>query len=228
MKTAIPFKHDPEMVLLDDGRKVSRTKAKAEGYQIDGLSSNAGSSAESWRLAIECLPEARERPSAVAALLKDANPETLSANAARALLRGLPIESDQTTTTKENMTTTTEDPKAARLAEISANMAIINGRKAPQHSMSDVDPARLRRLAEIEMSMSTLNTRRGYGGNASQPALKQLTENRLNELKASGQGNSPEAKNLRHALSTSETTAAPLSRVFAQLGADTSKLLPNI
>jgi|GEM_PF-3560898 len=213
------------------GLVTTERAAKAMGFAVSQVSaapptapSNDPKSA--WRSAIFTSPEARERPSATAELVSTQSPETLSADAARALLRGLPIESEDTT--KENMTTTTEDPKAARLAEISNNMAIINGRKAPQQSMSDVDPAKLKRLAEIEMSMSTFNTRRGYGGSASQPALKQLTENRINELAASGQGNSAEAKNLRHALSTNETTAAPLSRVLAQLGADTTKLLPTI
>ncbi len=204
MKIAIPLKHDPDTVLLDDGRKVSRVKATREGYLVDGPSGEANSklhAVASWRLAIECLPEARERPSAVAALLANRNPETLSVDAARSILRGLATELIDTT--EETMTTDT-DPRAARLAEIERSMRAFNKTrghacKTIRADANDIDPARLKRLAEI----------------------------RYSAMYTSGRGHTQEAKTLKHALDTHDTTGTPLSRVFAQLGFDASKLLPS-
>jgi hypothetical protein len=208
MKTAIPFKNDPGMCLLDDGRHVSAAKARSEGYQIGGTGerSESADSFVSWRLAIECLPEARERAAATAELIASRNPETLTVEQARAFLRGLPVETEPTETS-ETMTTN-DDPHAARRAEIAASMAAFNksrgyapkSQSRPQPvALSNIEPAKLKRLAEI----------------------------RLNALHMNGHGNSQEAKTLKLALDTHDIVGTPLARAFVQLGVDTSKLLPN-
>ncbi|ERF85893.1 MAG: hypothetical protein C207_01068 [Bradyrhizobium sp. DFCI-1] len=155
--------------------------------------------------AISQLSEAQQRPSAAAELLTSRSPDTLTVEQARAFLRGLPVETEHTDTTEEATTMTTDtDPRATRLAEIVRSMSAFNksrghAGKTIRTDANDIDPARLKRLAEI----------------------------RYSAMYASGRGHTQEAKTLKHALDTHDTTGTPLSRVFAQLGFDTSKLLPS-
>ncbi|MGY3618414.1 hypothetical protein [Bradyrhizobium sp. USDA 10063] len=211
IKTAIPLDGTPSIVLLDNGDRMKRDKAIAAGYKIvDAAAVQSAEAANvsvdaygSWRTAITCLPEARERQAAAAELIANRNHQNLTIDQARAFLRGLPVETEQSDTTEEN-TMNTNDPRAVRLAEISNSMAAYNRNngynvKAPQVSASDVEPGKLKRLAEI----------------------------RLGAMDASGRGTSQEARSLRLALNTHETVGTPLSRLFAQLGVDTSKFLSS-
>ena len=212
-QTAIPHKHDADMVLTSDLGNMSRAKALRLGYDIDGREATEHSAKAdafaSWRLSIECLPEARERASATAELLSGRNPDTLTTDQARAFLRGLPVETEETDTT-ETMTTTNEDPRAARLAEISGSMAAYN-----------------REMGRTPKTRTTPTTS-AKGATTSDPTkLKRLTEIRLNALSMSGQERTQEAKTLRLALETHNRVGTPLAQAFAQLGFDTSKLSPS-
>lgn len=208
---AISFKHDPDMFLLPDGRKVSRAKALREGYDIAGVAEAEikRDAHASWRLAIECLPEAQERPAALAELLSTHNQTTLDVTKARAFLRGLPVETEQNET--EDIMTTNHDPaRAARLAEISGSVASFNrdrGWREPQGvatrgatNVPSIEPEKLKRLAEI----------------------------RFNALQMNSQGHTQEAKKIKCALDAHATTGAPLSRLLAQLEVDTSKFVRNV
>ncbi|WP_407194295.1 hypothetical protein [Bradyrhizobium sp. STM 3566] len=160
----------------------------------------------SWRSAIFTSPEAKERPSATAELVTSRTPENLTVDQARAFLRGLPVETEHTDTTEETMTTN-DDPRAARLAEISNSMAAFNknmGYGASKTPMKATTPA-----------------------NVEPAKLKRLTEIRLAAMEASGRGRTQEAKTLRLALETHDRVGTPLSNVFAQLGIDAAKLLPK-
>lgn len=201
-KTAIPHKHDRDMVLTSDRGSMSRVKARQLGYHIsDDAGTSEGMSLASWQRTIESLPEARERRSAAAQLIEEQ--PLMSIGRVRAFLRGLPVETEQTNTTEETMTTN-DDPRAARLAEISDGIRAFNKdrgfavkpKTAP--SIASIEPAKLRRFAEI----------------------------RLAALNAKGT-NSAERTNLAYALQVHEQTGSPLTNVFAQLGVDTSKIIPN-
>jgi hypothetical protein len=186
--------------------------AKSMGFAVSKIAAAPRASTRpdpraAWRSAIMKLADANERPSATAELLTTQTPETLSVEAARAFLRGLPIE--QTETTEETMTTT-DDPRAARLAELSASVASFNRdrgwtqrqRTAPTAApaASNVEPEKLKRLAEI----------------------------RFAALQANGHGMTQEAKKLKCALDAHGATGAPLGRLLAQLEVDTSKFVRNI
>lgn len=178
------------------GFAVSQTPAKQRA--VSGSDQKA-----SWRSAILAAPEAKDRPSATVELVTSQTPETLTLDQARAFLRGLPVETEQTHTTEETMTTN-DDPRTARLAEIGRSMNAFNkmnghAGKVIRADVKDIEPAKLKRLTEI----------------------------RLSALSASGRGHHQEAKLLRLALSTHDSVGTPLSRVFAQLGVDTSKLIPS-
>ncbi|MFU0608744.1 hypothetical protein, partial [Klebsiella pneumoniae] len=132
--------------------------------------------------------------SATAQLLTSRSPENLTVEQARALLRGLPVETDHTETTEETTMTTDTDPRAARLAEIERSMSAFNksrghAGKTIRADANDIDPVRLKRLAEM----------------------------RYSAMYTSGRGHTQEAKTLKHALDTHDTTGTPLSRAFAQL-----------
>lgn len=200
------------------GYMVTTATAKQMGFAVSKIASPRVTTAppsrpdpqSTWRSAIMTSPEAKERPAATAELLTTRTPETLTVEQARAFLRGLPIEAEQTET--PDTMTTNDDPRAKRLAEIAAigpalNKAMGYTSERPQPAkasqpaaLSNVEPARLKRLAEI----------------------------RLNALQMNGHGLTQEAKALKLALDTHATTGFPLARALAQLSVDTSKLMPNV
>ncbi len=92
-KTAIPHKHDRDMVLTADRGSMSRVKARQLGYRISddaGTPEGASGTLASWQRTIESLREARVRPSAAAQLIEEQ--PLMSIDRVRAFLRGLPIE----------------------------------------------------------------------------------------------------------------------------------------
>lgn len=208
-RKALPHKHDRDMVLTHDRGSMSRVKARQLGYTVadDGLHDSEPSSQsltlyQSWRLAIELSPEASGRSSAANELVTSRNQDDLSVDAARAFLRGLPLEEQEH---DQPMTTELTDPRAARLAEIRGSVQAFNKDRGfapkakavtPAAPAVSADPTRLRRLTEIRLAALTSND--AY---------------------------SPEAKNLRYALLVHDQTGAPLATTFAQLGVDTSKFV---
>ncbi|MHC2521675.1 hypothetical protein [Bradyrhizobium diazoefficiens] len=201
-------------ILPPFGLTVTNQTARAMGFALSALplASAKPSRADpkaAWRSAIMKLAEANERSSATAELLTSQTPETLSVEAARAFLRGLPVETEQTET-EEIMTTNNDPARAARLAEISVSVASFNrdrGWREPQRvatkaatAAPNVEPEKLKRLAEI----------------------------RFNALQMNSQGHTQEAKKLKCALDAHATTGAPLSRLLAQLEVDTSKFVRNV
>lgn len=196
------------------GLTVTTEAAKSMGFALSGLSRASAKPSRTdpqtaWRSAIMKLADANERPSATAELLTTQTPESLSVEAARAFLRGLPIE--QTEPTEETMTMTNDDPaRVARMSEIAASAASFNrdrGWTKPQiataktaPAASSVEPEKLKRFAEIRFSALQMN----------------------------GQGHTQEAKKLKCALDSHATTGAPLSRLLAQLKVDTSKFVRNV
>lgn len=225
-KIATAHPHEPDAVILPRGTVVSRDTAKTAGFEISSHApSPSGGSISSWRAAIFASPEARDRPSAVAEIVTTQSPNTMTAEAARAFLRGLPLEEQEH---DQPMTTEANDPKEARLAEISRSMQAINkdrgyaSNKSHAAAHTLVDPARAERLAQIEQTVSVFNRGRGYQASSkAQPALKQLTQARLAQIGP----DCDEAKLLSYALEAHEQTGAPLSRCLAQLGVDTSKIV---
>ncbi|MGY4570793.1 hypothetical protein [Bradyrhizobium sp. USDA 3256] len=209
-KIAIPLDGTPSVVVLDNGERMTRPKAIAAGYRI--VDASAIKSAEAatvltdaisrWRLAIECLPEATARAAATAELLASRNPETLTVEQARAFLRGLPVETENTEQQTEDTMTT--DPRAERLAEIERSMNAFNRNnghagKDLRAKIADFDPARLRRLAEIK----------------------------LNAMEANKQGMTSDFKKLKLALDTHSRLGGDFSRVLAQAGVDAQSLAPR-
>lgn len=204
-KIALPHKFDADMVLTPDRGSMSKVKARKLGYKIssDSDSESNANTFETWRTRVSCLPEARERPAALAELI--ASQPFMTIETSRAYLRGLPVESkeEKTSVPPDN----TNDPRAARLAEISRNMQAINKERgyaskpqamAQPQAPRDIEPAKLRRLAEI----------------------------RLAAIDAGGKGG-VEARNLRYALSVLDATGAPPATVFHQLNIDTSKFISS-
>lgn len=201
-------------ILPPFGLAVPDQTARALGFAVSAIATAppakiAGSHPKrEWRSAILTLPEANERSAAAVELVTSRTPETLSIDRARAFLRGLPVET--TTTHQPEETSMTEtDPRGARRAEISQNVAAYNqgkgyaartaqsvARQAAQPAIAKhVEPAKLKRLAEI----------------------------RLSAMDHNGKGRTQEAKILRLALDTHASVGTPLDRVFAQLGVDTTK-----
>ena len=206
-RTAMPHPHEPDAAVLSRGQVVSLDTAKSAGFTVSTRPAEvAADPNRSWRSAIMGLPEARDRTSATVELLTTQSHLTLSVEAARAMLRGLPTEHEE-----EEQTTVTDntDPRAARLAEIQSGMAAFNkGRgyaRAPKAALrpaqerTDIEPAKLHRLSEI----------------------------RLTGLCANGRENSEEAKILRNALDTHHRVGTPLNRALAQHGFDAATLLPK-
>ncbi|SFO17794.1 hypothetical protein SAMN05216330_10297 [Bradyrhizobium sp. Ghvi] len=209
-KTALPLDDTPSVVLLGNGERMKRDRAEALGYTIVGETpkgsapNTALDAFNRWKSQVSCLPEAQERPAALAELLSTHNQTTLDVGKARAFLRGLPVE--EVETTEDNMTTK-DDPRAARRAEIAGSMQAFNHSRGwtkpqtvalkPTPAVSTVEPDKLKRLAEI----------------------------RFNALQMNGHGHTQEAKKLKCALDAHATTGAPLSRLLAQLEVDTSKVV---
>jgi hypothetical protein len=207
-KIAVPLEGTPSVVLLNNGERMTRKEALAKGWKIHGepdaiAPDNANAALKdqhkAWRTSVLALPEARDRESAAVEIVTTQTADTMTVASARAFLRGLPVETEET-----SMPTSDTDPRAARLAEIESGMKALN--KANGHaarvnttpsrpSLAGIDQAKLRRLAEI----------------------------RLNALESNvaSEASNGEAKKLRYALSV---TGMALSDVFAQLAVDTSKL----
>jgi hypothetical protein len=231
-KIAAEFAPDSNMVqILDTGVVMERAEAEALGYDVSAEIGPAERNANAprtptlnigpangpalvklgWRKEIMSSPEARGRDSAVAEILVKHSPETLSADNARAFLRGLPIEQSER---KETMTQNNVDPRAARQAEIAANMRAFNrengnGRAnvaAGNNSakLASVDPVKLKRLAEIRLNALESGQAQDLQGNAT---------------------SRNETTKLRYALQVHGQTGKPLAEVFAQLGVDTSKIV---
>jgi hypothetical protein len=199
--------------LADNGRLIERSEAIALGYTIAAGAAPAAPSLVAppvdgpalqrrvWRAAIFNSPEAKSRDDATAEILMRHSPETLSVQDARAFLRGLPLEISEPP--KAPTLTNTEDPRAARRAEIAASVASFNrdrgyATKASQPSLAAVDPTKLKRLAEIRLGALETAQANAAGG---------------------------EAKKLRYALQVHDQTGVPLANVFTQLGIDTSKIV---
>ncbi|MEK9282819.1 hypothetical protein MTR72_24845 [Bradyrhizobium sp. ISRA442] len=193
------------------GLTVQPGTAKALGFSVSKVTAASPRAVPSrpdpkasWRSSVYALTEAQERPAATAELLTSRTPLNLTLDQARAFLRGLPVEADHTDTTEETTMTTTDDPRSKRLAEISNSMSAFNranGYKAAKAkpSLSDIEPAKLKRLAEM----------------------------RLSALAAKGQAHYSEAKAIRWALDTHDKMGTPLTKAFAQSGFDVSTLLPS-
>lgn len=195
------------------GLTVTRDTARAMGFTVSAVAdaSRAATSRadpnRSWRTAIMTLPEANARPSAAAELLSTQSPATMTTEAARAFLCGLPPEQpDEETTTM----TTQNDPRAARLAEIDGSMRAFNrdrgyaGKPVAAPSLNSVEPTKLKRLAEIRLGALAMRVGKGETAVAN------------------------EHKKLAYAMSVHDQTGVPLATVFTQMGVDTSKMLANI
>jgi hypothetical protein len=216
IKTALPLDGTPSVVLLSNGERMKRERAEALGYTIIGSTRNTEGTTpntaldafNTWKSQVSHLPEAQERPAALAELLSTHNHTSLDVSKARAFLRGLPIE--QAETAEETMTIN-DDPRAARRAEIAGSARAFNhsrgyapqpqgaAARKPAVALSSIEPEKLKRLAEIRFSALQMN----------------------------GHGHTQEAKKLKCALDAHATTGAPLSRLLAQLEVDTSKLIPS-
>lgn len=195
-KKATKCPHDTNEVVLARGLVVNRETAEDAGFKLVDRPL-AADQRLSWRTDILSLPEANSRPSAAAELAASISP--VSADQARALLRGLPVETPQPKKAEQTTVTNQTDPRAARLAEIRANMGIFNGKRgalpsprAAASPIANVDATKLKRMAEIRL------------------------------LGLEQRGQRAEALNLRYALEVHEKTGAPLAGVFHQLGVDTS------
>jgi hypothetical protein len=214
-KIAVLLEDTPSVVVLNNGDRMKRSTAKAQGWKIygepDATAPDDGNAAtlkahKAWRSSVLALPEARERESAAVEIVTTHTADTMTVENARAFLRGLPTEQ-----TQEETTTMTTD--------------------------TDTNPARAARLAEINGTVNAFNTQRGYGtrtnaaptrfgaslADVDQTKLRRLSQIRLNALESgtAHEASAGETKKLRYALSV---TGMALSDVFAQLAVDTSKL----
>lgn len=213
-KLAVPLEGTPSVVLLDNGERMRRSTAKAQGWKIygepDATAPNNANAAlkdqhKAWRSSVLALPEARDRESAAVEIVTTQTADTMTVANARAFLRGLPTEQTQEET---SMPTDNANPeRAARLAEINGGMQAFNKQRgygartnvpasqSRSASLAGVDETKLRRLAEIRLN--ALESCTAHGASAG------------------------EAKKLRYALQVRDMA---LSDVFAQLAVDTSKL----
>lgn len=215
-KLAVPLEGMTSVVVLNNGERMKRTTAKAQGYKIVGEPDAVGPNNEttqrraahaSWRSAVLLLPEARDREAAAAEIVNNHTEHTMPVANARAFLRGLPTEQSQEETTMPTNVDANPE-RTERLAQIQSGMKAFNkGRgysqprvaAAPKGpSLSGIEPTKLKRLAEIR--------------------LNALESNSASEASAS------ETKKLRYALQVHAETGMPLLNVFSQLGVDTSKL----
>jgi hypothetical protein len=213
-KLAVPLDFQPSIVVLNNGERMTLKEAKAAGYKIFGEPDDpapvlrAGEenlrAHKTWRSTILGMPEARNRESAAVELVTTQNRETMSIEAARAFLRGLPTEQAEEPTATMTMN---PDPRATRLAEIEGSMKAFNtsrghaGKPRAAVSAASVDPVKLQRLADIRLAAITM---------------------RIGQGEASLQS---EHKKLSYAMSVHAQTGLPLATVFQQLGVDTSKML---
>jgi hypothetical protein len=100
-KIAVPLEGAPGVVVLNNGDRMKRSTAKAQGWKIYGEPDATASDNEttakltadrSWRGAVLALPEARDRGAAATEIVNTHTEHTMSVFSARAFLRGLPTE----------------------------------------------------------------------------------------------------------------------------------------
>lgn len=242
-KIAVPLSGNPSVVVLDNGERLPRGRALQAGYRIVDAATLARLDDETtranvlpaWRAHVSQLPEAQARPSAGAQLIEQQ--PLMSIDRVRAFLRGLPVETEETNTMEETMNTNHDPARAARLAELTVSVSSFNRDRGwtkpqavapkPTAAVSNAEPEKLKRLAEIEGSVTAFNRERHgtNGGAAARPALKQLAQNRLDNLTTAGKGRSEEAKSLRLALDAHNSTGAPLERTLMPLGISAAALI---
>ena len=216
-KLAMPDPAYPSIVTLADGTRMKRAAAKAQGYKIVGEpdatapgDSNAAvmKAHNDWRCSVLALPDARDREAAAAEIVNNHTEHTMPVANARAFLRGLPTEQSQEETNTMTTNADANSERTERLAQIQSGMKAFNkgrGYSEPRvrsaqaaPSLSEVEPAKLKRLAEIRLN-----------------AL---------ESNSAGEASANETKKLRYALQVHAETGMPLLNVFSQLNVDTSKL----
>jgi hypothetical protein len=213
-KTASKHPHDKQSVVLARGVVVAAETARDSGFKIGERISRDPRS--SWRSSIITSPEAKDRPEATAELVLSQSEATISVDAARAFLRGLPVESEHTDTTEGTMTTDT-DPKAARLAEIKGSMAVFNASQG-RHSGT----------VKIADGV-TFSATRGYStqpmqGEVDPAKVRRLAEIRYSTMMGNGKAHTTEAKKLKLALDTNATMGTAIDVALAQVGFDVKTL----
>jgi hypothetical protein len=128
-KIAVPLEGMPSVVVLNNGDRMKRSTAKAQGWKIYGEpdataldDANAATlkAHKAWRSSVLALPEARERESAAVEIVTTHTADTMSVASARAFLRGLPTEQ----TTQEEITTMTTDTNPERAARLAKSTAV--------------------------------------------------------------------------------------------------------
>jgi hypothetical protein len=217
-KTASPNPYDDYSVITERGRLMPLRKAKALGFTISTAvrdQTSANDPARTWRTAVMQLPEASTRPAATAELLTTQSHSTMTVDVARAFLRGLPVE--QTEAPKPVTTTTQNDPRAARLAEIEMSMKDFNrskgysGGRAGQGlavtaslAAAAADPVKLKRLTEIRANALALRIQNGEAHLAA------------------------EHKKLSYVLTAHDQTGVPLATLMTQIGIDASQIVKGI
>ncbi|CCE01419.1 hypothetical protein [Bradyrhizobium sp. STM 3809] len=203
-KAARLHPHDPDLVVTERGQALNCNTAREAGFSIvTGLAEAPRSAESAWRSAIVRSPEAQGRAAAVAQLVSTQSPDAMTVDQARSMLRGLPLECDEQVQTP--MTSNTNDPRAARLAEITAAARQYNVQRAYTSKSAPMPAAR----APV---------------NIEPVKLRRLTEIRLTALQARG-ANADEQKALSYALQVHDQTGAPLADTFARLNVDISKII---
>lgn len=215
-KTAIPHPHEAELVVTERCT-LSRYQADRLGFTVVKAEQVRASAdpARAWRTAVMQLPEANSRPAATAELLTSQSHASMTVDAARAFLRGLPVE--QTEAPKAVTTTTQNDPRAARLAEIEMSMKDFNRSKgysggrtgqglavSASLAAAAADPVKLKRLTEIRADALALRIQHGDSHLAS------------------------EHKKLTAVLDAHDKTAAPLASLMTQMGIDASQIVKGV
>jgi hypothetical protein len=211
-KIALPLEGVPSVVLLNNGERMSRVAAKKAGYTIHGEADAPGTETratieahQAWCASILLLPEARDRAAAAAAIVNEHTAATMTAVAARAFLRGLPIEQPAG---QETMTNEPTDPRAVRLAEINHSMAAFNksrGFSVEAVALPGAPTRDLKRCAEIRLAALNASLSKQGGTKAQQT----------------------ERRDLSYALQAHNASGMPIADALRQSGVDVSALLAN-
>lgn len=207
-KAASVHPHEKGNVVLARGVVVAADTARGAGFSIGERIPQAAalSPHRAWRSSIITSPEAKDRPDATAELVLAQNETNMSVDAARAFLRGLPVETEQADT--REVETVTIDPRTERLAQISGGTAAFNKSRGyaakvktaiTPAAVSTESPDKLKRLAEIRQTMLIKN----------------------------GQDHSQEAKALRLAFDAHHRMGTPFAQALAQSGFDAATLTKN-
>lgn len=209
-KIATVHPHKQGLAVLQHGVVVTEETAKAIGYAVKERASAVApaplSPHRAWRAAIVSSAEAHARPDAAAELVMSQTEATMSVDAARAFLRGLPAEQVKSA---PPVAKPAPDTRATRLAEIAQSTTLLNknnGHKpkaGSSVSTESLDPSKLKRLAEIRLAALTQRMEQG-------------------ELAVAH-----EHKKLVYAFSVHNQTGMPLAAAFKQLSVDTSKMLAD-